>query len=76
MTLADKINAALDAKKTVTVATFMRIVPVKAKHRDAWAKAGYEFFKADSKGATLMIVGQSNGKPRYVCIDGAKVTAA
>ena len=76
MTLADKINAALDAKMTITVATYMRIVPVKAKHRDAWAKAGFAFFKADSKGATLMIDGQSQGKPRYVCIDGAKVTAA
>jgi hypothetical protein len=76
MTLADKINAALDANKTVTIATYMRVTPVKAKHRAAWAKAGFQFFKTDSKGGTLMIAGQSNGKPRYECIDGAKVTAA
>lgn len=76
MTLADKINAALDAKKTVTIATYMRIVRVRAKHRKAWADAGFPFFKSDSKGATLMIDGQSQGKPRYVCIDGAKITAA
>jgi len=75
MTLAEKINAALDANKTVTVATYMRVVPVKAKHRAAWKSAGYEFFKTDSKGATMMIDGQSQGKPRYVCIDGTKVTA-
>lgn len=76
MTLAEKINAALDAKKTVTIATYMRAMNVKAKHREAWDKAGFPFFKTDAKGATLMIAGQSNGKPRYECIDGAKVTAA
>ena len=76
MTLADKINAALDANKTVTIATYLRVIPVKAKHREAWAKAGFPFFKTDSKGATLMIAGQANGKPRYECIDGTKITAA
>jgi len=76
MTLAAKINAALDAGKTVTIATAYRVVPVKAKHRAAWAAAGFEFFKASADGATLMIDGQSKGKPRYVCISGAKVTAA
>lgn len=76
MTLAEKINAALDAKKAVTVATYLRAVTVKAKHRETWAKAGYEFFKTDSKGGTVMIDGVTKGKPRYACIDGAKVTAA
>jgi hypothetical protein len=76
MTLAEKINAALDANKTITVSTYGRIVRVKAKHRKVWEEAGYAFFKADSKGATLMIDGQSQGKPRYACIDGAKVVAA
>jgi hypothetical protein len=76
MTLADKINAALDAKKTVTVATYTRVTNVKAKHREAWAKAGFNFFKADGNGATLMIDGQSKGKPRYVCIDFCKVIVA
>jgi hypothetical protein len=76
MTLAEKINAALDAGKTVTITTYLCSTAVKAKHRKAWADAGHEFFKADAKGATLMIDGQSKGKPRYVCIDGTKITAA
>lgn len=75
MTLADKINAALDANKTVTVATYLRVVNVKAKHRKVWAEAGFPFFKTDANGATLMIDGQSQGKPRYACIDGNKITA-
>lgn len=76
MTLTDKINAALDAGKTVTVANYLRVTNIKAKHRAQWAEAGFPFFKTDSRGATLMIGGQSNGKPRYVCIDGNKITAA
>jgi hypothetical protein len=76
MTLAEKINAALDANKTVTIATYLRVTSVKAKHRKAWADAGHAFFKTDSKGATLMIAGQSKGQPRYECIDGTKITAA
>ena len=76
MTLADKINAALDANKTITVATYMRVVNVKAKHRAEWAAVGFDYFKSDSKGATLMIIGQKNRKPFYACIDFARVTAA
>ena len=76
MTIADKINEALDAGKAVTIATYFRSVRVTAKHRAVWRAAGYEFFKADSTGATVMIDGQSNGKPRYACINGAKITAA
>jgi hypothetical protein len=76
MTLADKINEAIAAGKTVTISTYLRVTPVKAKHVKAWAEAGHAFFKTDSKGATLMIAGQSNGKPRYECIDGTKITAA
>jgi hypothetical protein len=49
---------------------------VKPKHRAAWRAAGHEFFKTDSTGATLMIEGQSKGRPRYSCIDWCKVTAA
>ncbi|MGA1677592.1 MAG: hypothetical protein ACO377_14345 [Pseudomonadales bacterium] len=76
MTLADKINEALDAGKAVTIATYLRSVRVTAKNRAVWRAVGYEFFKTDSTGATLMIDGQSNGKPRYACIDGTKITAA
>jgi hypothetical protein len=76
MTLAEQINAALDANKTITVATYGRVTRIKAKHRKVWGDVGFPFFKTDSKGATLMIDGQSQGKPRYSCIDGAKVTAA
>jgi hypothetical protein len=76
MTLAEKINAALDAGKTVKVATMTRVVPVKAKHRDAWRNAGFEFFKSDADGATLMIEGQTKGAARYACIDFARVTVA
>jgi hypothetical protein len=76
MTLAEKINAALDAGKTVTIANYLRITQVKPKHRKMWRDAGHEFFKTDAKGATLMIDGQSKGKPRYACIDGTKITAA
>lgn len=75
MTLTEKINAAIDAGKTVTIATYGRVINVKAKHCKVWKDAGYDFFKTDSKGASLMIDGQSKGKPRYSCIDGAKVTA-
>ena len=76
MTTAEKINEAIKAGKTVTVATYLKVVNVKSKHVAAWEAAGHQFFKADAKGATMMIDGQSNGKPRYVCIDGARITAA
>ena len=76
MTLAEKINAAIEAGKTVTVTTYLRSVPVKAKHVKAWKDAGYDFFKTSEKGATLMIDGQKQGKPRYSCIDGTKIIAA
>lgn len=65
MAIIDTINAALDAGKTVTVSTCTRHVPVKAKHRQAWRDAGFEFFKAGKDGAPLMIAGQSRGRPRY-----------
>ena len=75
MTLIEQINAALDANKTVCITTYAKSIQVKAKHRADWAKAGYEFFKPDSTGAPMMINGQSQGKPRYACFSGAKVTA-
>jgi hypothetical protein len=70
------INAAIAKGMTVTVATAYRVVPVKAKHVAAWAKAGHDFFITDSKGMTCMIDGQRKGAPVYVAIGGAKVTAA
>jgi hypothetical protein len=76
MTLAAKINEALDAGKAVTITTYLCSVRVTAKHRAVWRAAGYEFFKTDSTGATVMIDSQSNGKPRYACINGTKITAA
>jgi hypothetical protein len=76
MTLAQKINTALDAGKTVTIATYTKVLTVKPKHRQAWRNAGFEFFKTDATGATLMIGGQSKGRPRYVCIDWCKITAS
>lgn len=60
---------------TVTVATYLRATKVKAKHRQQWRDAGYEFFKTEANGANVMIAGQKGGKPYYLCIDGAKVTA-
>ncbi len=75
MTLADKINQALDNGLSVTVATYLRATKVKAKHRQQWRDAGYEFFKTEANGANVMIAGQKNGKPYYLCIDCAKVTA-
>jgi hypothetical protein len=76
MTLIEQINAALDKKMTVTVATYGRVINIKSKHRAAWSNVGFEFFKTDSTGAPVMIEGQSKGKPRYACISGARVTAA
>lgn len=76
MTKAEIINAAIAKGQTVTIATYLRRIPVKAKHVKSWADAGYEFFKTESNGATIMIAGQKNGKPVYECIDGAKVFAA
>ena len=76
MTMTDKINAAIEAGKTVTVHTYTRRVTIKQKHVKSWADAGYPFFKTDEKGANLMIDGQSKGKPRYACIDWCRVTAA
>jgi len=75
MTMIEEINAALDANKTVCITTYAKSIQVKAKHRAQWLQAGYEFFKSDSKGAPMMIYGQSQGKPRYACFSGAKVTA-
>jgi hypothetical protein len=76
MDLIAKINAALDAGKTVTVASYLRVTSVKPKHRATWRAAGFEFFKTDADGAALMIDGQSQGKPHYSRIGGNKVTAA
>jgi len=75
MSLIDQINAALDDGKTVCITTYAKSIQVKPKHRANWLKVGHEFFKADSKGAPMMINGQSQGKPRYACFSGAKVTA-
>lgn len=73
MTLVEKINEALDKGLTVQVCTAMRITPVKAKHRQQWKDAGFDFFKTDSKGSSYMIEGQKNGSPRYACIDFCRV---
>ena len=75
MTLAEKINAALDAGKTIQVTTYLKAKRVKAKHRAMLDAEGFQFFKTDSKGGTVMVDGWSKGQPRYVCIDGAKITA-
>lgn len=75
MTKAKIINDAIASGKTVTIATYLRVTKVKSKNVKDWADVGYPFFKTDSKGATLMIDGQSQGVPRYTCIDGAKVYA-
>lgn len=73
MTLVEKINEALDNGLTVQVATATRITPVKAKHRNQWKDAGFDFFKSDEKGSSYMIEGQKNGTPRYACIDYCSV---
>lgn len=64
MTLADKINALLEAGKKVTVHVARRTMPVTPKVAAAWAEAGHAMFKMD--GETLcMITGQSKGAPKY-----------
>jgi hypothetical protein len=73
---ADKLNEALDAGKVVTVSTCTRHTPVKAKHRDAWRKAGFEFFKNAADGALYMIAGQSKGRPRYDHIGFCRITVS
>jgi hypothetical protein len=76
MELVEKINAALDAGKKITIATHLRVYCIAAKDRAAWRKAGHEYFKSDQSGAALMIDGQRQGKPRYSCINYAKISAA
>jgi hypothetical protein len=73
---AKKLNEALDAGKVVTVSTYTRHTPVKAKHRDAWRKAGFEFFKAGENGSLYMIAGQSKGRPRYDHIGFCRITVS
>ena len=75
LTLADKINSALDTGHMIQITTYMRCTRVTAKTREGWRKAGFEFFKANADGQTLMIEGQSKGKPRYVLIGGTKIQA-
>ena len=74
-TLADKINAAIDSGHMIQVSTYLRHTRVTAKTREGWRKAGFEFFKANAEGQTMMIDGQSKGKPRYVLIGGCKIQA-
>ncbi len=74
-TLADKINAAIDTGHMIQITTYLRQTRVTAKTRESWRKAGFEFFKANPDGQSLMIEGQSKGKPRYVLISGAKIQA-
>ena len=74
-TLADKINAASDTGHMIQITTYLRQTRVTAKTRESWRKAGFEFFKANADGQTMMIEGQSKGKPRYVLIGGNKIQA-
>ncbi len=75
LTLADKINAAIDTGHMIQITTYLRQTRVTAKTRESWRKAGFEFFKANADGQTLMIEGQFKGKPRYVFISGTKIQA-
>jgi hypothetical protein len=74
-TLADKINAAIDTGHMIQISNYLRVTRVTAKTRESWRKAGFEFFKANADGQTLMIEGQSKGKPCYVLISGNKIQA-
>jgi hypothetical protein len=74
-TLVDKINAAIDSGHMIQISTYLRHTRVTAKTRKSWRKAGFEFFKTNADGHTVMIEGQSKGKPRYVLISGAKIQA-
>ena len=73
---ADQLNEALDAGKVVTVSTYTRHTPVKAIHRDAWRKAGFEFFQNAADGALCMITGQSKGRPTYARIGFCRITVS
>ncbi len=74
-TLADAINAALDAGKTVQLSTYTKVWRVKASHRLAWRAQGVEMFRTGEDGAPLMLSRVKHGRPSYNCISGCKVQA-
>lgn len=74
MSKADKINKALANGCTFYVTTYLKSWKITKKTAASWSDAGHPFFKMDGS-ACLMIEGQKQGRPRYACVDGAKIVA-
>jgi hypothetical protein len=75
LTLAEKINNALDAGHSIQIANYLRCYRITPKTRASWTKAGFAMFKADADGTTWMAAGTTKGKPRYEIINGCKISA-
>ena len=75
--LADKINAALSAGRTVFVSTYTKHIKIKKTYKVVkhWESFGYPFFKMDDSGSLMMIYGHVDYEtPKYIDASGCKIT--